>query len=177
MKASVFIAVSLDGFIARANGDVDWLDDLAPIEEDHGFDEFFKSVDYLVIGRNSFDKVLSFGTWPYGTRPVIVLTTRPLDILDELADSVEVMCGCPEEICEELSGRGAQHLYVDGGLTIQAFLNAGLIDQLITSRIPILLGGGIPLFGPLQREIKLSLVETKSFANGIVQSEYEVSKW
>jgi dihydrofolate reductase len=175
MKASVFIATSLDGFIARPDGDVDWLGEPEPGGEDHGYAKFIESVDYLVMGRNTFDKVMSFGFWPYDTKRVVVLTSRPLNIPVELASTVEVMSASPVEVVDQLSKRGAKHLYIDGGRTIQMFLDAGLIQRLIITRIPVLLGEGISLFGPLQRDIELRHIETRTFASGNVQSEYKVT--
>lgn len=174
MKASVFIATSLDGFIARTDGDIDWLGEPSEDDEDHGYQQFMETVDYLVMGRNTYEKVLSFGIpWPY-EKPVVVLTGRPLDIPTEMASSVESMSGSPEEIVATLAARGAEHLYVDGGQTIQAFLRAGLIQRLVITQIPIVLGTGIPLFGPLQQDINLRLVQTMTFRDGKVLSEYEV---
>jgi dihydrofolate reductase len=186
MKASVFIATSLDGFIARTDGDINWLDDgqqkgggeSGEADEnivDHGYHDFIETVDFLVMGRNSYEKVLSFGVaWPY-KKPVVVLTQRPLDIPDELATCVEAMSGSPAEIIARLGKRGAQHLYIDGGKTIQTFLNAGLIQRLVITCIPILLGDGIPLFGPLSNDVRLRHVATRTFEGGLVQSEYEVA--
>lgn len=174
MNASVFIATSLDGFIARPDGNIDWLGEPSGDEEDHGYEAFMASVDYLVMGRNTYEKVLSFGIpWPY-TKPVIVLTNRPLEIADEMAASVEAMSGSPAEIVARLKERGASHLYIDGGKTIQDFLSAGLIQRLIITRIPILLGTGIPLFGDLPHDIRVRHVATGTFRGGLVQSEYEV---
>jgi dihydrofolate reductase len=171
MKASVFIATSLDGFIARANGDLDWL----PPDggEPHGYEEFMVMVDALVIGRKTFETVLTFGTWPYGKKPVFVLSTRPLAPAPPGA-VVERMAGAPAEIVSELAARGIGHIYVDGGITIQRFLQAGLIQRLIITRVPVLIGAGIPLFGVTQRDIILKHVATRQYASGLVQSEYEV---
>jgi len=174
MKSSVFIATSLDGYIARPDGEVDWLGDSDPEGVDYGFAKFFASVDCLVMGRGSFEKVLSFGEWPYDSKPVVVLTSRPLNVPPGLPATIESMAGTPAEILGALASRGMQHAYIDGGKTIQQFLAAGLIQRLMISRIPILLGEGIPLFGPLPGDIKLRHVETQSFTNGIVQSEYVV---
>jgi dihydrofolate reductase len=174
MKASVFIATSLDGFIARKNGDIGWLGELEPGGEDYGYGKLVDGIDYLVMGRNTYEKVLTFGVWPY-EKPVVVLTRRPLDIAAELASSVESMSGSPADIVAQLSDRGAQHLYVDGGKTIQDFLDAGQIQRLIITRIPVLLGDGISLFGPLQQDIKLRHIETQTFEDGNVQSEYVVT--
>ncbi|MCB0176268.1 MAG: dihydrofolate reductase [Anaerolineae bacterium] len=183
MKASVYIATSLDGFIARPDGALDWLPgaegDNAGIEtpegEDYGYQEFMDSVDGLVMGRNTFEVVLGFGgDWPYGQKRVFVLSRRPVDIPDSIAGSVEWLTGSPREVIDQLTERGLTHLYVDGGLTIQGFLAEGLIQQLIITHIPVLIGQGIPLFGPVPHDIKLRHIETLSFANGLVQSRYEV---
>lgn len=172
MKASVFIATSLDGFIARANGDLDWLPPGGG--EPHGYDEFMATVDALVIGRKTFETVLTFDTWPYGEKPVFVLSTRTVAPAP-LGAVVERMSGAPAEIVSQLAARGIRHVYVDGGITIQGFLRAGLIQRLIITRIPVLLGDGIPLFGPLQHDIALRPVATRQYASGLVQSEYVVA--
>ena len=171
MKASVFIATSLDGFIARANGDLDWLPPGGG--EPHGYDEFMATVDALVIGRKTFETVLTFDTWPYGEKLVFVLSTRTLAPAP-LGAVVERMSGAPAEIVSQLAARGVRHVYVDGGITIQRFLQAGLIQRLVITRIPIILGSGIPLFGPVGRDIKLHHVATRQYPS-FVQSEYVVA--
>jgi dihydrofolate reductase len=171
VKASVFIGTSLDGFIARANGDFDFLP--AGGGEPHGYNEFMATVDALVIGRKTFETVLAFDTWPYGEKPVFVLSTRPLAPAPPGA-VIERMAGAPSEIVSQLAGRGVRHAYIDGGITIQRFLQAGLIQRLIITRVPVLIGTGIPLFGPLQRDIALKHVATRHYASGLVQSEYVV---
>ena len=172
MKASVFVGTSLDGFIARANGDLDFLPPGGG--EPHGYDEFMATVDALVIGRKTFDTVLAFDRWPYGEKPVFVLSTRALAPTPPGA-VVERMSGAPAEIVSQLAARGIQHIYVDGGVTIQRFLRAGLIQRLIVTRVPVLIGTGIPLFGPVERDIKLTHVVTRQYATGLVQSEYVVA--
>ncbi len=171
MKASVFIGTSLDGFIARANGDLDFL----PPDggEPYGYDELMATVDALAIGRKTFETVLTFDTWPYGEKPVFVLSTRPLAPAP-LGAVLERMSGAPDEIVSQLAARGIRHVYVDGGTTIQRFLQAGLIQRLIITRVPVLIGAGIPLFGALQRDIALRHVATRQYASGLVQSEYVV---
>jgi dihydrofolate reductase len=172
MKASVFIATSLDGFIARADGALDWL----PPDggEPHGYDEFMATVDALVIGRKTYETVLTFDTWPYGAKPVFVLSSRALAPAPTEA-VVEHMSGDPAEIVSQLATRGIRHVYVDGGITIQRFLQAGLIQRLIVTRIPVLIGAGIPLFGVTQRDIALKHIATRQYASGLVQSEYAVA--
>lgn len=172
MKVSVYIATSLDGFIARANGDLDWLPtDSSAGAEDYGYKAFTDTVDFIVMGRHTYEKVLTFGEWPY-KQPVVILSSRPLEISPTLTGLVENMCCSPRDVVARLGGRGARHLYVDGGLTVQRFLADGLIDRIIVTRIPILLGSGIPLFGALPADIRLTHVATRSYPNGLVQSEY-----
>jgi len=172
VKASVFVGTSLDGFIARANGDLDFLE--AGGGEPHGYDEFIATVDALVIGRKTFETVLTFGSWPYGNKPVVVLSTRPLAPTPPGA-MVERMSGAPADIVSQLAARGIGHIYVDGGITIRRFLEAGLIHRLIITRVPVLIGGGIPLFGAVARDIPLKHVATRHYASGLVQSEYLVA--
>ncbi len=172
MTASVFIGTSVDGFIARRNGALDFLPEGGG--EPHGYNEFIASVDAIVIGRKTFETVLTFGAWPYGDKRVVVLSSRPLDFSAVRGGVVEQMAGPPAEIVSQLEARGAQHLYVDGGITIQGFLRAGAIQRLIITRVPVLIGDGIPLFGSLPRDIRLRHVATRHYPSGLVQSEYQV---
>jgi dihydrofolate reductase len=173
MKASVFVGTSVDGFIARLNGELDFLP--AGGGEPHGYDEFMATVDALVIGRNTFETVLGFETWPYGQKPVFVLSTRALPPLPHGAVA-ERMAGEPADILSRLEARGIRHVYVDGGITIQRFLRAGLIQSLTITRVPVLIGSGIPLFGALPDDIVLKHIATRPYASGLVQSEYVVAK-
>ena len=173
MKASVFIATSLDGYIARKDGGLDWLPE-SP--EPHGYEEFIASVDAIVIGRGTFETVLGFDAWSYGKMPVFVLTSDPKRIHPPEGAVCEAMGGDPREIVDRLERRGLRHVYVDGGVTITRFLEAGLIDRMTITRIPVLLGSGIPLFGSLPEEIRLRHVWTRSFPSGIAQSEYEIER-
>jgi dihydrofolate reductase len=127
-----------------------------------------------VIGRKTFETVLTFGSWPYGEKPVFVLSTCALARTPPGA-VVELMAGAPTDIVAQLSARGFRHIYVDGGITIQSFLRAGLIHRLIITRVPVLIGAGIPLFGALERDIRLKHVATRQYASGLVQSEYVVA--
>ena len=174
MKASVFVGTSVDGFIARQNGDLDWLP--AGGGEPHGYDEFIATVDTIVIGRKTFETVLGFDAWPYGNKRVVVLSTELIDLSAARARGgvVEQMGGDPTEIMSRLAARGAHQLYVDGGITVQRFLRAGLIDRLVITRVPVLIGGGIPLFGSLSQDVALRHVATRSYPSGLVQTEYEV---
>lgn len=172
MTVSVFVGTSLDGFIARADGTFGFLpDDCEP----HGYEEFFASVDALVIGRKTYETVLSFPGWPYGAKPVVVLSRAALAPAPAGA-AVERMSGEPREVVSALAARGISHLYLDGGITIQRFLSAGLVDRLIITRVPVLIGEGIPLFGALPGDIALRHVATRQFPSGLVQSEYELAR-
>jgi dihydrofolate reductase len=172
VEASVFIGTSLDGFIARLNGDFDFLSPEGDVP--HGFEEFFASVDALVIGRKTFEKVLTFGAWPYGDKRVVVLSSCPVDLSVVNGGVVEHMSGHPKQIVSQLAAKGVQHAYVDGGVTIQRVLRAGLIQRMIITRVPVLIGEGIPLFGGLQNDIRLRHIATRSYATGLVQSEYNI---
>ncbi len=172
MKASVFVGTSLDGFIARPDGAFDFL----PTDggEPHGYDEFMATVDALVMGRKTYETVLGFEAWPYRDKPVIVLSSHPLAPAPPGA-SVERMSGDPADIVADLAARGIGHIYVDGGMTIQRFMAAGLIQRLIITRVPVLIGVGISLFGALPHDVILTHVATRQFAGGLVQSEYLVA--
>jgi dihydrofolate reductase len=172
IQASVFIGVSVDGFIARSNGQLDFLPPGGG--EPHGYAEFFTSVDALVIGRKTFETVLAFPEWPYGDKTVVVLSSRPLDFSAVRGGVVEQMAGDPVEIVTRLAARGFRHLYIDGGVTIQEFLRAGLIERLIITRVPVLIGQGIPLFGMLHRDVKLHHMATQPYPSGLVKSEYRL---
>lgn len=169
---SVFVGTSLDGFIARRNGSFDFLPEGGG--EPHGYDEFMASVDTLLIGRNTFEIVLAFKEWPYDKKRVVVLSSQPVDLSGVGGGRVEQMGGDPGDIAAKLAATGAQHVYVDGGITVQRFLAAGLIQSLIITRVPVLIGDGIPLFGSLPHDVRLRHVETRQYASGLVRSEYEV---
>jgi dihydrofolate reductase len=166
----VFIGTSVDGFIARADGSFDFLPPGGG--EEHGYEAFIASVDALVIGSKTYQTVRAFETWPYGKKPVFVLSSRPLAPAPAGA-VVEHLSGEPTDILRQLAARGIQHVYVDGGITIQRFLTAGLIQRLIVTRVPVLIGTGIPLFGATPRDIALKHVATRQYASGLVQSEYD----
>ena len=173
MKTSVFVGASVDGFIARTNGAFDFLSGGGG-ERDNGYEEFFATVDALVIGRNTYDVVLPFPTWPYGSKPVFVLSTRDLGPAPS-GSVVERISAAPAEVFSLLEARGFHHVYVDGGFTIQAFLRAGLINRLVITRVPVLIGTGISLFGPVDADIRLEHVRTRQLSGGAVQSEYAVA--
>jgi dihydrofolate reductase len=173
MTVSVFVGTSVDGFIARQNGSFDFLP--ADGGEPHGYEEFMASVDALVIGRKTFETVLGLAAWPYGQKRVVVLSGRTVDLSAASGGVVEQMAGTPAEIVAKLAVSGAHHLYVDGGITIQRFLRAGLVQRIIITRVPVLIGDGIPLFGALPHDVRLRHVATRHYPSGLVQTEYQVA--
>jgi dihydrofolate reductase len=176
MEATVFCGTSVDGFIARRDGTLDFLPEDGG--EPHGYDELMQRVDTIVFGRNTYETVLGFGLekWPYPDHRVVVLSSRPVDLSLARGHRVDSDGGPPEEVVARLEATGTRHAYVDGGITVQRFLRAGLIDHLIVTRVPVLIGDGIPLFGSLPRDVRLKHVSTRSFPSGLVQSEYEIAR-
>ncbi len=177
MPSHVFIATSLDGFIARPDGGIDWLERAnaaVPPGEDCGYGAFMATVDALVMGRNSFEKVRSFPDWPYGDKPVYVLSSSMRRLPEGTPASVVLLDAAPAEVVRTAAEAGHRHLYVDGGRTIQAFLAAGLVAEITVTVIPVLLGAGLPLFGALPADVPLRLVSSRAFPFGFVQSRYTV---
>ena len=181
MKASVYIATTVDGFIARTNGGLDWLpgsDGVVDTElgdEDFGFSEFMNSIDVLVMGRNTYELVISSGQWPYGNTKVIVLSSTLNELSKIVPETVLLRSSTPVELFHELKASDAHHLYIDGGKTIQGFLRANLISEITMTRVPVLIGEGIPLFSDIPEDLKLTHIKTISFKNGFVQSKYKVN--
>jgi len=178
MKCSVYIATSTDGFIAKSDGDIEWL--LRPEYDDAGkiglvYNEFISTVDAIVMGRHSFEKVLTFDEWYYEGTEVIVLTTQNLKVPENLTGKVRFESGSPQEIVAKLANEGKEHLYIDGGITIQMFLEAKLIDELTITVIPTLLGSGIQLFSNGGVEQPLELIEIFTSDKGSsIQKRYRV---
>lgn len=175
ITAHVFIATSLDGFIARADGRIDWLvcrDDPA---EDHGYTEFIADKDVIVMGRGCYETVASFTPWPYDL-PVIVLSEQLAGsaVPGHLAGRLRFSRLRPRQLLEELALQNLRRVYVDGGQVIQSFLREGLIDEMVITTVPVLIGSGKPLFGAVGREVDLELVASRSFPSGLVQSSYRV---
>ncbi len=168
-RCSAFLAASLDGFVARPDGGLDWLARFEASGEDHGFAEFLGSVDALVVGRGTYDAVLGFPAWPYAGKRVVVLTHRP----PAPRHGETFAFGAPEEIVASLGAAGARRLYVDGGATVSSFLRAGLLDDLTVSVIPVVLGEGIRLFQPPLPERALALGEARAFPSGLVRLRYD----
>jgi dihydrofolate reductase len=179
MKCSVFIATTLDGFIARPDGRIDWLDEAnkrVPAGEDCGYREFMRTVDALVMGRSTFELAASFAEWPYGETPVYVLSSTLHSLPPRVPASVLLTNEPPPALVERLSTQGMAHLYIDGGVTIQRFLEVRLIDEITVTTIPVLIGTGRPLFGPAWRDVELEHLSTRAFDFGFVQSKYRIPK-
>ena len=176
MKASINIALSVDGMIAESNGGIDWLNNQPSIEgEDLGFQAFLDSVDVMIMGRNTFEKVVSFGpdAWAYGDLPIVVLSRATVQIPKHLQKTVSSSSLNPNELVTKLEGEGYEHAYVDGGYTIRKFMKEGLIQHLTLTTVPIILGDGISLFSDQGRS-DLELIESKAWPNGMVQNKYKV---
>ncbi|GAX24556.1 hypothetical protein FisN_4Hh075 [Fistulifera solaris] len=181
MKGSVFIAVTVDGYIATPDGSVDFLDDFQDDEESGAaFRDFMTSVDAIVMGRNTFDKVVSFGEemYPYGKTPLVVWTRTPdaVKVPGYCKDVVLCSSKTPTELMDDLKAQGRTHVYVDGGATVQSFLRTGMIQDMIITRVPVLLGEGIPLFGKLDYAVKLMHIKTQAFQSGMVTTHYHLKK-
>ena len=172
ISCCVFVGTSVDGFIARRDGSLDWL----PPDggEEHGYTAFLATVDAIVMGRGTFDTVLKFDRWPF-QKLVIVLTTHESDAMVPAEARVEFMSGAPRDVVGRLAERGMTRLYIDGGVTIQRFLDAGLIDRMTITRVPVIIGDGIPLFGPTRRDVRLEHLITRSYPSGLVTTEYSVA--
>ena len=171
----VFIAVSLDGYIARQDGDIGWLLQRDDPTEDHGYAAFIADKDWIVMGRGSYEKILTFDEWPY-ERPVLVLSRQLADtpVPVALKSKVQFSNRAPKEVIDDLAAQNAHRVYIDGGQLIQSFLREGLVADIVITTIPVLLGSGRPLFGSLPHDIDLTLLSSRSFPSGLVQSYYRL---
>ena len=168
----VYIAVSLDGFIAASDGGIDWLSEIPnPEKSDYGYAEFISGIDAYVIGRKTFEKVLTFDRWPYD-KPVFILSNTLTELPEEITGKAEIVSGNLKGIIDQLNQRGFQNIYVDGGKTIQSFLAVDAIDEMIITQVPVLLGDGIPLFNKLSQSLKFRLKKTELYNNILVQCHY-----
>ena len=171
----VFIATSLDGFIARDNGDIDWLLKHDQTGEDHGYDDFIRDIDVIVMGRGTYEAVRGMGDWFYN-RPVVVLSAQLAGqaVPPELQGKVRFSAESPEQAMATLHSQSARRAYVDGGRVIQSFLALDMITDMVITRVPMLLGTGRPLFGGGPRDVALAHKGTRAFPSGLVQSHYDV---
>jgi dihydrofolate reductase len=175
LTCHAFIAASLDGYIARTDGGIDWLEPFHAADEDHGFDAFLADKDGIIMGRGTYETVLGFGRWPYAL-PLIVLSHSLTvdDIPESLADYVAITDMNPVDLVAALAEEGWRKVYVDGGQVIQSFLTAGLLNELTVTRVPLLLGQGRPLFSGTGPQMRLALRANHSFPSGLVTSTYQV---
>jgi dihydrofolate reductase len=173
MANIVYIATSLDGYIADKNNNVDWLHSIPnPDNSDMGYHEHLSMIDALVMGRNTLELVLSFGIeWPY-SKPVFVLSNTMTSVPKGYEDKITLIKGELTTIVKDLNSKGFNHLYIDGGITVQNFLKEDLIDEMIITTIPILLGGGIPLFGVLNEPLHFKCIKSTQLIDAICQSHF-----
>lgn len=177
MKCSAFIATSLDGYIADEHGSIAWLEEInkrVPAGEDCGYSAFVSQVDALVMGRNTFQQVLSFPVWPYAGKKVFVLSATMPFIPVAVSAHAELLNASPGEVVARLAQRGYKHLYIDGGATIRGFLAAGLLDEITITLVPAALGRGKPLFGEESGSTRFDLMGSHSYPFGFVQNRYRV---
>src|SRR5678810_684526 len=172
MKTSVYIGTSLDGFIARKDGDIEWLTQFANDEAVSAYKKFMTGIDAIVIGRGTFEKILTFPSWPY-IKKAFVLSTSLTQLPDTLRDKATLLSMKPKELLSHLSRTGFSSIYIDGGKVIQSFLEEDAIDDLIISRVPLLIGNGIPLFGFLSVDLKFKHLKTETQSNGLVRTYYK----
>lgn len=172
MKTSVYIGTSLDGFIARTDGNIDWLTQFASDEAIHAYEEFMNGIDAILIGRGTFEKILTFPSWPYDKK-AFVLSKSLKQLPYQIEDKATLLSLKPKELLSYISGKGFTSIYVDGGKVIQSFLQEDLIDDLIISKVPVLIGNGIPLFGFLNADLKFEHIRTVVQSNGLVRSYYK----
>lgn len=175
ITTSVFIATSLDGFIAREDGSIDWLTEAnatIPEGEDCGYAAFMSSADVLIMGRNTYDQVAGFEPWPYEGKRVVVLTAREVDFRQGPHIQLEKSSEAPQALLKRLSSEGCKHAYVDGGKVIQSFLSSSLVDRLTITTVPVLIGKGRPLFGSVSNDVKLKLAHSKAHEFGFIQTTY-----
>lgn len=175
VTAHVFIATSLDGFIARPDGDIAWLLQRDAPDEDHGYVDFIADKDLIVMGRGTYEKALNLGPWAYD-RPVLVLSKHLADaaVPEALQGKVQFSASAPGELMEALAAQNVRRIYVDGGQLVQSFLRAGLIADMVITTVPVLLGSGRRLFGALSGDVDWALVSSRSFPSGLVQSCYRL---
>ncbi len=171
-KISIYIAMSIDGYIARKDGSLDWLERGHVGEEDYGFKKFFNSIDALVFGKNTYEVVSAFEKWPYTGKKVIVLSST----LKAVREEVGLFCGQLPDLLSRLHSEGVKHVWIDGGMTVSRFLEAGLVDDITISIIPVILGDGIPLFSVMNNEKICRFISTQAYPSGLVQLKYEVIK-
>jgi dihydrofolate reductase len=184
MKCSVYIATSADGYIAAPDGGVDWLQTAGNKKvdmgsEDMGFKAFMDSVDCIIMGRKCMEMISSMNLtpeqWIYSDMPIVVLSNTVKEPSENLHGKIEMYSGDINKLIHNLESRGLKHAYIDGGATITSFINLELIDEMIITKAPVLLGEGIPLFGKIKKSIKLENAEATAYKNEFIQLKYSVN--
>lgn len=170
-KISVYCAMSIDGYIARKDGGLEWLERVHDVDEDYGFKVFMNSIDTIVFGRNTYQIVDSFKEWPYTGKRVVVLSKTLKDVRKE----AELFSGELNLLVSNLHDDGVKHIWVDGGITVSKFLETGMVDRIVVTVIPIILGEGIPLFSEMKNEQSCCLVSAQAYPSGIVQLRYDIA--
>ena len=171
IETVVYVGMSLDGYIAGEGGTLDWLPQ-PPEGEDFGWAEFLAGIDTLVMGRATFETVRQFDAWPYDGTPVVVLSRTMNAVPPELEGKVRVSSKEPAALLVELGSQGVQRVYIDGGRVIQSFLAADRVDEMILTTVPVLLGGGVPLFGKLDARQAWSLEGAQQLGMGLTKTTY-----
>lgn len=171
-KISIYIATSIDGYIARRDGSLDWLDRVGGFDEDYGFQKLLDSIDAAILGRNTYEVAATVPDWPYKGKRIIVLSNS----LKTVREEAELFRGDLTRLVSQLHADGIKHIWIDGGVTISQFLNAQIVDEMTLSIIPIVLGSGISLFNGLDREISYRLLSSHSYPSGLMQVHYEIAK-
>jgi dihydrofolate reductase len=179
VKVSAFIGISLDGFIAREDGSIEWLDDAhkkVNSDEDFGFKSFLASIDLIIMGRKTFEQVMTFDNWQYNNTKIIVLTSKNIEIPEKLKQTVTT-CNTtsPKQLIKELSDQSINHIYIDGGTVIQDFLSAGLVDEITVTIVPIIIGKGKSFSGLLSKDLSLEHLKSTVFNFGFVQVKYKIN--
>jgi dihydrofolate reductase len=169
-KISVYIAASIDGYIARTDGSLDWLDRVGGFDDDYGFQDLLKSIDAVILGRHTYEIAASVVDWPYTGKRIIVLSNS----LQTVRQEAELFRGDVSKLILELHKDGIQHIWIDGGKTIAQFLQLHMVDAMTISFIPILLGAGIPLCNPMEKELSCRLISSQSYPSGLVQLRYDL---
>ena len=171
-KISIYIATSVDSYIARKDGSLDWLDQVGGFDEDYGFQKLLDSIDAVILGRKTYEVAASVSDWPYKGKRIIVLSNS----LQTVREEAEIFQGDLSQLASQLHSEGIRHIWIDGGITISQFLDLQMVDSMTLSVIPVILGSGIPLFNPLSKEQACCLASSQSYPSGLVQLNYEMSR-
>ena len=169
-KISVYIAISIDGYIARSDGNLDWLDRVGGFDEDYGFQTLLDSIDAVILGRKTYEAAATVPDWPYKGKRIVILSNT----LKTVREGAEIFRGDITQLLSQLNSDGIKHIWIDGGLTISKFLNLQMVDSMTLSVIPVILGAGIPLYHAIDKELSCSLVSSQSYPSGLVQLKYEI---